>query len=73
MAAIKKLTELVSGLLSSEELQYLKELNEYLVSESGAWALGNEHLDFIAKLLRFSSICVISLTLLWIICLHFRF
>ncbi|XP_054155325.1 uncharacterized protein LOC128953828 [Oppia nitens] len=51
VAAIKKITELITDLLSNEQQQYLKELSEYLVSESGAWALGDEHLEFIALLL----------------------
>lgn len=51
VTAIKKITELVSGILNPEELAYLKEISEYLTTEGGAWALGNEHLDFIALLL----------------------
>ena len=48
---MKKLIDFVSDLLSPEQQQLLKELNEYLTTESGAWALGNEHLDLIAHLL----------------------
>lgn len=55
VTAIKKLTELLSDQISNEQHLYLKELGEYLVSESGAWALGEEHLDFISLLLRYLS------------------
>ena len=49
---MKKIEELVLDQLSTEQQQYLKELGDYLVSESGAWALGEEHLEFISLLLR---------------------
>jgi len=45
------LTELVKEFLSPEETQQLKEWNEYLTTDNGAWILGNEHLDLFANFL----------------------
>jgi hypothetical protein len=50
-SALKKLTDLVSDLLNPEEKTELKEWFEYLSTDSGAWILGNEHLDLMANLL----------------------
>ncbi|KAI1291792.1 Desumoylating isopeptidase 1 [Halotydeus destructor] len=49
--AVKKLSELVSDVIENEEKQFLKEWNEYLTTENGAWILEGSHLDLFAKFL----------------------
>ncbi|RWS08794.1 uncharacterized protein B4U79_01416 [Dinothrombium tinctorium] len=51
-SSIKKLTELVHDLLNPEENKQLKEWQEYLETDNGAWVLGTEHMDLIAHLLN---------------------
>lgn len=43
---------MVFTMLNPQQQQCLKEIDEYLQSESGAWAIGDEHLDLIAYLLK---------------------
>lgn len=43
---------MVFTMLNPEQQQCLKEIDEYLQSESGAWAIGDEHLDLISFLLK---------------------
>ncbi|KAH9501898.1 uncharacterized protein LOC124497125 isoform X2 [Dermatophagoides farinae] len=52
LAAIRKVEEMVFTMLNPQQQQCLKEIDEYLQSESGAWAIGDEHLDLIAYLLN---------------------
>lgn len=52
VAAMKKLNELVSNSLNPEEDRLLKEWNDYITSDNGAWAIGNEHLDIIFRFLN---------------------
>ncbi|XP_027203361.2 uncharacterized protein LOC113797216 isoform X1 [Dermatophagoides pteronyssinus] len=52
LAAIRKVEEMVFTMLNPEQQQCLKEIDEYLQSESGAWAIGDEHLDLISFLLN---------------------
>ncbi|OTF69114.1 hypothetical protein BLA29_012990 [Euroglyphus maynei] len=52
LAAIRKVEEMVFTMLNPEQQQCLKEIDEYLQSESGAWAIGDEHLDLISFLLK---------------------
>ncbi|XP_013793485.2 uncharacterized protein LOC106477471 [Limulus polyphemus] len=47
----KKLVHAVQDKLSKEEKHSLRELEEYMVTEGGAWALGAAHLDLIGKIL----------------------
>lgn len=49
---MKKLMELVSDLLTPEQQTQLKEWHEYLSTDSGAWLLGEEHLDLVHHLLQ---------------------
>lgn len=49
---------MVVNLLNPQQQQYLKEFGDYLMTDSGAWAIGDEHLDLIIFLLRYSNICL---------------
>ena len=44
---------MVVNLLNPQQQEYLKEIGTYLQSESGAWAIGEEHIDLIVYLLRY--------------------
>lgn len=43
---------MVVNLLNPQQQQHLKELADYLHSESGAWAIGDEHIDLLVFLLK---------------------
>lgn len=53
LGALRKVEEMVVNLLNPQQQQYLKELADYLQSDSGAWAIGDEHIDLLVFLLRF--------------------
>lgn len=50
--AINKLNEMIGNHLGEEEKQCLKDLQEYLSTDGGAWALGSNHLDLMGRLLN---------------------
>ncbi|KAI2796903.1 Desumoylating isopeptidase 1 [Blomia tropicalis] len=51
LAAAQKIEEMVVNLLNPQQQQFLKELADYLQSDNGAWAIGDEHIDLIVFLL----------------------
>ncbi|KAI7688271.1 hypothetical protein SSS_08350, partial [Sarcoptes scabiei] len=52
ITALAKVEEMVQNFLNPQQQQCLKEIEEYLKSESGAWAIGDEHLDLFSFLLN---------------------
>lgn len=52
ITALAKVEEMVQNFLNPQQQQCLKEIEEYLKSESGAWAIGDEHLDLFSFLLK---------------------
>lgn len=53
VAALAKVEEMVITLLNPQQQEYLKEVGTYLQSESGAWAIGEEHIELLVYLLRY--------------------
>ncbi|XP_013781166.1 uncharacterized protein LOC106465483 [Limulus polyphemus] len=51
VAATKQFVEAIQDKLNEEEKLALRDLEEYMLTESGAWALGATHLDLIGKVL----------------------
>ncbi|XP_023242567.1 uncharacterized protein LOC111640749 [Centruroides sculpturatus] len=51
--AINKLSEMIGSHLGEEEKQCLKDLQEYLSTDGGAWALGSNHLDLMGECVNF--------------------
>ena len=41
------------NLLNPQQQEYLKEVGTYLQSESGAWAIGEEHIELLVYLLGY--------------------
>ncbi|XP_076333621.1 uncharacterized protein LOC143237842 isoform X1 [Tachypleus tridentatus] len=51
VAVTKQFVEAIQDKLNEEEKQILRDLEEYMLTENGAWALGAAHLDLIGKIL----------------------